>query len=119
MIQPFYVSTSAGRAGGAVLVSGAVELTNCTLTGNQAGIGPAVSNAVTVTLSSTKLASNTLTCNDEGLFLDWKNVSAYGTWLEHTTTASCCRHHDAVLRQQPVLLEGERETPIILEQHSR
>lgn len=57
-------------------MSGTAQLTNCTFRGNQAGIGSAVSNTVTVTLSSTELVSNTLTCDDDGLFLDWKNVSS-------------------------------------------
>lgn len=65
---------STGRAGGAILGSGDLGLTDCIFTGNQAAVGPAVSNTVTVTLSSTTLAENTLTCDDDGLFLDWKKV---------------------------------------------
>lgn len=50
-----------GRSGGAILVAGTVDLTDCTFRGNQADTGPAVSNTMTVTLSSTELISNTLT----------------------------------------------------------
>lgn len=56
-------------------MSGTADLTDCAFRGNQAGVGPAVTNTVTVTVASTTLASNTLTCDDDGLFLDWKNVS--------------------------------------------
>ncbi len=63
-----------GRSGGAVLAAGEVLIDNCIFAGNQAGSGPAVSNTVTVALSSTRLDGNTLTCDGDRLFLDWKDV---------------------------------------------
>lgn len=69
----------AGRAGGAVLVSGIVKLSNCILVDNEARLGPAVYNAVTVTLISTDVCDNQLLC-DDGSFLDWNYVSYKKSW---------------------------------------
>lgn len=63
-----------GQSGGALLASGEVLIDSCNLTGNQAASGPAVSNTVTVTLNSTELTGNTLLCEGDGFFLDWKEV---------------------------------------------
>jgi len=44
--------------------------------GNRASLGPALSNTASVTLNNTEFINNTLLCDDETLFLDWKtNVS--------------------------------------------
>lgn len=66
-------------------MSGTADLADCAFRGNQAGVGPAVTNTVTVTVDSTTLASNTLTCDDDGLFLDWKNVSMFKFSIPRTT----------------------------------
>lgn len=70
---------NAGRAGGAVLVSGIVKLEKCILVDNEARLGPAVYNAVTVTLVSTDVCDNQLLCDDRS-FLDWKHVSYKQCW---------------------------------------
>ena len=65
-----------GRAGGAVLTSGVTELWNCVFYDNHASLGPALSNTASVTLNNTAFNNNTLVCDDDNLFLDWKkNVS--------------------------------------------
>lgn len=64
-----------GRAGGAVLASGVTEIEDCIFSGNNAPVGPAVSNVLTVEINNTEFSDNTLWCDDNTLFLDWKNVS--------------------------------------------
>ena len=66
------------RAGGAVMVSGVVEFRDSVLVDNEARLGPAVYNAVTVRLVSTDVCDNQLLCNDDS-FLAWNNVSAQNT----------------------------------------
>lgn len=71
-IPSLYVVTE--RAGGAILVSGNVDVTNCVLANNKARLGPAIYNTVAVTLESTDVCDNQLLC-DDGSFLDWNLVS--------------------------------------------
>lgn len=69
-----YALRMAGRAGGAVLASGVMFVDSCTLSRNRAFLGPAISNTVSLTISSTEFDDNTLYCDEEE-FLDWANVS--------------------------------------------
>lgn len=69
------LNSKTGRAGGAILGSGTTILENCSFSDNHAPLGPAVSNVVTVELNDTHFGDNTLWCDDDSLFLDWKNVS--------------------------------------------
>lgn len=67
------------RSGGAILVSGIVNLDHCVLEGNRAGIGSAITNAVSASLSFVDFINNTLLCHDTRHFLDWDHVSGLGT----------------------------------------
>lgn len=71
----FFPLEIAGRAGGALLLSGVAAIDRCTFASNHAPLGPAISNTVSVGLNGTEFSNNTLTCNDDGLFLDWADVS--------------------------------------------
>ncbi|CAN0299763.1 unnamed protein product, partial [Pylaiella littoralis] len=67
----------ADRAGGALLASGVATVDSCSFSGNNAPIGPAVSNVVTIDVSNTEFGDNTLWCDDDTLFLAWQIGSPY------------------------------------------
>lgn len=68
-------SNASGRSGGAILASGIVSLEYCVFVGNQAGVGSAVTNTVSVSFSFVDFINNTRLCDDSALFLDWNDVS--------------------------------------------
>lgn len=68
------VVCTAGRTGGAVLTSGITSVNRSVFSGNQAYVGPAISNTVSLSVGWTEFDGNTLLC-DDGHFLDWANVS--------------------------------------------
>eukprot|EP00752_Nemacystus_decipiens_P010199 g9089.t1 len=77
IINSEFDGNTAGRAGGAILASGTIRVDGSSFERNHAPLGPAVSNVLTVELNDTWFRDNTLWCDDDGMFLDWKNASAY------------------------------------------
>lgn len=58
-----------------MLASGTAKLYDSSFERNHAPLGPAVSNVFTIELNNTQFRNNTLWCDDDSLFLDWKIVS--------------------------------------------
>lgn len=58
------------------MVSGIVHFKDCILVDNEARLGPAIFNAVTLSLESTDVCDNQLLCDDDS-FLAWNNVGRF------------------------------------------
>lgn len=60
-------------AGGALYAAGTAELYDCVLSNNRAVLGSAVSSVVSFELQDSDFRGNSLLCDDNRFFLDWKN----------------------------------------------